>query len=175
MLALLAPHVPLAFLVARMAVARARRGEVPDWRQLFAWVGSLTNAVTRRPDHFPSSARAQQWFEWRQHGRSLPWLVALLLPFELALLFPFHQTPVIVVETLCGVLLTPPLMAFFVATTVSKSGSQAGNEMVTTATITRFIGFDSKPARAALRRLARAELRGWPATPAGRGERSMRA
>lgn len=127
MVALLAPHVPLAFLVARAAVARARRGEVPDWRQVFAWVGNLTNALTRRRDHFRSSARAQEWLEWRQHGRSLPSLVALLLPFELALLFPFHQTPVIVFETLCGVLMTPPLMAFFVATTVSKSSSQAGD------------------------------------------------
>src|SRR5258708_22923685 len=32
MLAILAPHVALAYLVARFAVARARRGDVPDWR-----------------------------------------------------------------------------------------------------------------------------------------------
>ena len=123
MLVLLAPHVPVAFLVARSAVARARRGEVPDWRQVFAWVGRLTNVAARRRDHFSSPARAQEWFEWRQHGRSLPWLVALLLPFELALLFLFHQTPLIVFETLCGVLLTPPFMAIFVAATVSKSSA----------------------------------------------------
>src|SRR5437867_10779168 len=36
MLAILAPHVPLAYLVARFAVARARRGDVPDWRGIFA-------------------------------------------------------------------------------------------------------------------------------------------
>ena len=35
MLALLAPHVPLAYLVARFAVARARRCDVPDWRGVF--------------------------------------------------------------------------------------------------------------------------------------------
>ncbi|MEO8383262.1 MAG: hypothetical protein ABI779_26635 [Acidobacteriota bacterium] len=127
MLALLAPHVPLAFLVARSAVARARRGEVPDWRHVFAWVGRYTSVVTRRRDHFTSPARAQEWFEWRQHGRSLPWLVALLLPFELALLFLFHEAPVIVFETLCAVLLTPPFMAIFVAATVSRSGSQTSD------------------------------------------------
>src|SRR5204863_8097822 len=33
MLAILAPHVPLAYLVARSAVARARRGDVPEWRR----------------------------------------------------------------------------------------------------------------------------------------------
>lgn len=120
MLALLAPHVPLAFLVARSAVARARRGEVPDWRHVFAPVGRLTTVLTRRRAPFSSPARAQEWLEWRQHGRSLPWLVALLLPFELALLFPFRQTPVIVFETLCTVLLTPPFMAIFVAATVSS-------------------------------------------------------
>jgi hypothetical protein len=120
MLALLAPHVPLAFFVARFAVARARRGEVPDWRQVFAWVGRLAGVATRPRGHFSSPARAQEWFEWRQHGRSLPWLVALLLPFELALLFPFHQTPAIVFETLCGVVLTPPFLAIFVAATVSS-------------------------------------------------------
>jgi len=116
MLALLAPHVPLAFLVARFAVSRARRGEVPDWRR----AGKRTHVATRGRDPFPSPARAQEWFEWRQHGRSLPWIVAILLPFELALLFLFRQTPVIVFETLCGVLLTPPFMAIFVAATVSS-------------------------------------------------------
>src|SRR6266704_2367806 len=39
MLAILAPQVPLAYLVARFAVARARRGDVPDWRGLFARPG----------------------------------------------------------------------------------------------------------------------------------------
>src|SRR5881398_2910846 len=86
MVAILAPQVPLAYLVARFAVARARRGEVPDWRGVFGRLAS--NAVqTRRRDHFASPARAQAWFEWRRHGRSLPALVALLLPFELALLW----------------------------------------------------------------------------------------
>src|SRR5947208_14986895 len=33
MLAILAPHVPLAYLVARSAIARARRGDVPEWRR----------------------------------------------------------------------------------------------------------------------------------------------
>ena len=116
MLALLAPHVPLAFLVARFAVARARRGEVPEWRR----AGKGTQVAMRGRDPFPSPARAQEWFEWRQHGRSLPSIVAILLPFELALLFLFRQTPVIVFETLCGVLLTPPFMAIFVAATVSS-------------------------------------------------------
>ncbi|MCP4659605.1 MAG: hypothetical protein GY856_29740 [bacterium] len=129
MLAFLAPHVPLAYLVARFAVARARRGDAPDWRETFAWLGDL---LPRRREHcppggieggkhWPSPARAQVWFEWRRHGRSLPALVGILLPFELSLLFVFSETPVIVLETLVAVLLTPPFMAAFVAATVSRS------------------------------------------------------
>src|SRR2546423_10115308 len=34
MLAILAPQPPFAYLAARFAVARARRGDVPDWRGL---------------------------------------------------------------------------------------------------------------------------------------------
>jgi hypothetical protein len=118
MLAILAPHVPFAYLVARSAVARARRGDVPDWRGRFARVERTADVVP-----FPSPARAQMWFEWRQYGRSLPWLVAILLPFELALLFAFSHTPELIYEVLLFVVFTPPFMAAFVAATAAKSGA----------------------------------------------------
>ncbi len=121
MLAILAPHVPLAYLAARFAVARARRGDVPNWRELFARPGHAADALPRRRNPFHSAARAQMWLEWRRVGRSLPAMVAIVLPFELALLFIFRETPVIVFETLTGVLLTPPCMAAFAAAAVSKS------------------------------------------------------
>jgi len=120
MLAILAPNIPLAYLVARLAVARARRGDVPDRRRIFARIGRIADLLSRRRDRFRSPASAQAWFEWRRHGRSLPALVGILLPFELFLLFLFRDTPVLVFETLCAVLLTPPFMAVFVAATVSK-------------------------------------------------------
>jgi len=122
MLAILAPHVPLAYLVARLSIARARRGDVPDWRQAFARLRRATDVLRRRRDPFSSSAHAQAWLEWRRFGRSLPALVGILLPFELALLFVFRDTPAIVFETLLGVLITPPFMGAFVAPTVGKSG-----------------------------------------------------
>ena len=122
MVAILAPQVPLAYLVARFAVARARRGDVPDWRGMFARLGQIADVLPRPRDHFPSPARAQMWFEWRRHGRSLPALVGTLLPFELALLFAANNnTPELVFYILLGVLLTPPFMAAFAAATVSKS------------------------------------------------------
>ncbi len=121
MVAGLAPLVPLAYLAACFAVARARRGDVPDWRGMFARLGQIAEALPRRRDHLHSPERAQMWFEWRRHGRSLPALVGILLPFELALLFAANNyTPALVFLILLGVLFTPPFMAAFAAATVRK-------------------------------------------------------
>src|SRR5437016_2709861 len=120
MLGILAPQVPLAYLVARFAVARARRGDVPDWRGLSARSGDIADLLPRPRDHFSSPERAQVWFEWRRHGRSLPALVGLVLPFELALLWLAKDAPAFVFEILFLVLITPPFVAAFTAWTVSK-------------------------------------------------------
>ena len=121
MLGILAPQIPLAYLVARFAVARARRGDVPDWRGAFAWLPRIARVLSRRREHFRSPVSAQAWFEWRIHGRkSLPVWVAILLPFELALLWAAVDATPLVIEVLFIVLLTPPFMATFAAATVSK-------------------------------------------------------
>jgi len=127
MLAILAPQIPLAYLVARFAVGRARRGDVPDWRGVFAWLTQIKRLLSRRSEHFRSPASAQAWFEWRRHGRSLPAWVGILLPFELILLWAAGDSTSLVFTILIGVLLTPPLMASFAAATVSKSGANAGD------------------------------------------------
>jgi hypothetical protein len=121
MLAILAPNLPLAFVVARYAIGRARHGDSsrgadvssaprrqPRWR-----------AAERRP--FTSPSRAQFWFEWRMYGRALPALVALLLPFEVSMFYLGLDTPVLLFETVALVLLTPPVMAAFVAPAVSSA------------------------------------------------------
>ena len=123
MVSLLAPQIPLAYVVACVAVARARRGEVPDWRGSLAWGERARRLFAGKRDAFASPAQAQAWFEWRRHGRSLPALVAWLLPFELCMLFVFSDTPSVVRGTLVAVLLTPPFMAAFVAATVGRSGT----------------------------------------------------
>src|SRR5256714_2214365 len=51
MLAILAPQPPFAYLAARFAVARARRGDVPDWRGMFGRA-ARTAPPTRRRDPF---------------------------------------------------------------------------------------------------------------------------
>jgi len=125
MLAILAPQIPLAYLVARFAVARARRGDVPDWRGAFAWLARIARVQSRRGAHFRSPASAQAWLEWRRHGRSLPTWVAILLPFELLLLCAAGDATTLVFWILVVALLTPPFMATFAAATVSKSNPSA--------------------------------------------------
>ncbi|MDO8676940.1 MAG: hypothetical protein Q7R30_00020 [Acidobacteriota bacterium] len=136
MVALLAPQLPLAYLAACFAVARARRGEVPDW-----WFGAGRTAKGSRrlPDYFLSPARAQLWFEWRRHGRALPFLVAILLPFEFGLLFvPGNDGPTLVFYVLIAALLTPAVMAGFAAATVSKANAHGRDSYgVTPFTATR--------------------------------------
>ena len=116
MLILLAPFVPLAYVTASWAVRRARCGG----QAILPVTGQARLPVLQ---DFRSAARAQLWFEWRQHGRSLPLLVAIVLPVGLSLLFLFRETDVIVVEIVVLSLLVPPFMAIFVAATVAKSSA----------------------------------------------------
>ncbi len=123
MIGILAPQIPLAYVVARYAVARARRGETPDWP------GALSLpriAASRRERDFASPAAAQTWFEWRRHGWSLPTWVAILLPFELLLLWGARNSASLAFTVLLAVLLTPPFVATFAAAAVSTSSSDAG-------------------------------------------------
>lgn len=127
MLAILAPQIPVAYVVARFAVARARCGEVPDWGAVSGPLSRGADAPSRRRAHFATPARAQAWFEWRRHGRSLPTWVLILLPFELVLLWAAGDSASLVATVLLAILLTPPFMATFAAAAVSKSNSNASD------------------------------------------------
>lgn len=120
MVAIMAPQVPLAYLAARHAVGRARRGDTPDWRGVFTRLGRIADVLLRQSGGFPSAARAQAWLEWRQHGRSLPAWVAILVPFGVLFLYVMrHEPPVLTLLGLVGMLLTPPFLAAFVASNAS--------------------------------------------------------
>src|SRR3989454_1313461 len=66
MVAIVAPPIPLAYLAARFAVGRARRGEVPDWR------GVVARAPSRPPAPPPVSSPppGQTGVEGRRGGRA---------------------------------------------------------------------------------------------------------
>lgn len=117
MIALLAPQFPIAYLVAWIAVARARRGVVPDWAALWRRPAEKVRGLFRRRQSFRSAASAQFWFEWRRSGRALPSMVAIVVPAILAILFiPNNNTRTPGTMVAIFSLLMPPLLAFFSAT-----------------------------------------------------------
>jgi len=67
MVALLLPQLPLAYLSACFVVARARRGQVPDWQGRLGSIFSLPRVLSPGRG-FSSPFQAQAWFEWRQQG-----------------------------------------------------------------------------------------------------------
>src|SRR5205814_1603031 len=106
-IAITAPQIPVAYAVGRVALARARRGVVPDW-------GFPTSAArgSHRPstiDHRrgQSASAAQRWYEWRRHGRALPGWVAIILPLELLLLWTVGTSTSLAIEIILGALITP--------------------------------------------------------------------
>jgi len=161
MLAILVPQPPLAYLAARFAVARARRGDVPDWRGSFAALAQTRRVLSRRRAHFASPASAQAWFEWRLHGQSLPLWVAILLPFELVLLWGSGDSRTLVFTILFAVLLTPPFMATFAAAAVSRSSPNASDSYgVTPFTATRPLT-DAELVAAKLKMAIRSTIAAW--------------
>jgi hypothetical protein len=161
MLEIIAPQIPLAYLVARFAVARARRGEVPDWRGAFAWLTQNARLSSHRHRPFRSAASAQAWFEWRGYGKSLPGWVAILLPFELILLWAAPDNTALVFTILAGVLLTPPFMASFAAVAVSKSSENAGDSYGVTPFIATRPLTDAELVAAKLNMAIRSTLSAW--------------
>jgi hypothetical protein len=161
MIGILAPQIPLAYLFARFAVGRARRGDVSDWRGVFASLTQIKRILSRRSDHFRSPASAQAWFEWRLHGRSLPAWVGILLPFELLLLWAARDSTSLVFTILIGVLLTPPLMASFGAATVSKSSANTGDAYGVTPFIATRPLTDAELIAAKLKMALRSTLSAW--------------
>jgi polyhydroxybutyrate depolymerase len=128
MVLIMAPQIPLAYLAARYALALARRGDTPDWRGVFSRLGRIAEILPGRRGRFPSAARAQAWFEWRQHGGSLPAWTAIVVPFEILFLYIVrHEPPVLTTIALVGMLLTPPFLAAFVAVTVGRSNADASH------------------------------------------------
>jgi len=86
--ALFAPLLPAAYGVALLGVAKARHGDLPEWRwPVGAWRAILA-ALPRRGVPISSPLAAQTWFEWRMRGIGFPLVVGLcvLVWWQIALL-----------------------------------------------------------------------------------------
>ncbi len=163
MIAILAPQLPLAYWTALYAVGRARRGDVPDWRPAMvasaarngAGIESVAESRAPQVAAFASPARAQLWFEWRRQGWTLPALVAMVLPVELALFWVARDAPLLLLELVLFALITPPLLAGFAAAMVSKANPDARDAQA----ISPFIA--TKPLSSAALVAAKLQMAAW--------------
>jgi hypothetical protein len=115
----LAASLPAAYGVAAVGVARARRGDAPDWSRWSDWLRERISRLPRRRRPFASAASAQVWFEWRRHGINLPLMVALFMPWFLPILAVAEKDAVLVL--IISMIALPPFLAMFAASTVSKT------------------------------------------------------
>lgn len=122
-IAVTAPQIPVAYAVGRIAVARARRGVVPDWR----FSAAADRKETAQARGRWSAARAQRWYEWRRSGWSLPAWVAIIMPFELLLLRVAGTATSLVITVVLGALLVPVVVATFAAVAMSRTGGSASD------------------------------------------------
>ena len=82
-----------AYVVALRGVARARRGDQPDWQWLVGWARNITERFSLRGKDFASQTRAQVWFEWRRHGLGFRIAAGLMILFLAMLITVARQNP----------------------------------------------------------------------------------
>src|SRR5262245_60687676 len=97
--AVLAALVVAAYLVAHRGVARARRGDTPEWPSPARMITAVAAWLPRRHGPFASAGRAQLWWEWRRSRWAYPVFVACLLALAAPLLIVLEQYQSAVVET----------------------------------------------------------------------------
>ncbi|MBN9520321.1 hypothetical protein J0H58_17620 [bacterium] len=129
--------VPLAFLAARAGVARARRGDNPEW----AWrrrpaedVRVATAGGERAP--FASAMAAQTWYEWRLRGRGYVAAVVALVAVLAAVALAFER-PAQRADFGLTFLFIPPLIAAYWGVTAGSPGESIRSTALTTFAATR--------------------------------------
>jgi hypothetical protein len=82
-----------AYAVAVKGVARARRGDQPDWPRLAGWARNVAGWFLLRGKGFGSRSAAQVWFEWRRLGLGVLIIVGLELLFLAILIAVARHNP----------------------------------------------------------------------------------
>jgi len=104
---LLALTIAPAYALAVAGVARARRGDQPDWQWLTGWAKPVAGWPSLRARSFVSPWRAQVWFERRRCGPGMLIGTGLMLLF-LCTLIAFSRRPP---RLLICLLVVPPFAA----------------------------------------------------------------
>jgi hypothetical protein len=128
--------IPVAFLVAWRGVARARRGDNPDW--LGAWRSARSAATVlpeRRP--FASPMRAQVWYEWRTRGLGFAIMVAFVITAMAALSALVEYDRAAMTNFGVMFLLTPVLLAPFWSSYAGTAGESVRSSQLSAFAATR--------------------------------------
>jgi hypothetical protein len=124
-----------AFLLARAGVARARRGDSPDW----TWVvrsPRVAGGSGRERLPFASAMQAQVWFEWRLRGRGFVVTVTIVVAVLMAvgLLLERRSTRA---DLGLIFLLMPPLIAAYWGSVMGSPGESIRSTALTAFAATR--------------------------------------
>jgi len=128
--------VPAAFLVARSGVARARRGDNPEWGWFRRPAGGESVAPAgRERAPFASAMAAQTWYEWRLRGRGYVAAVAAVVAV-LAAVALFEQ-PSSRADFGLVFLFVPPLIAAYWGAAAGSPGESIRSTALSTFAATR--------------------------------------
>jgi hypothetical protein len=94
-----------------------------EWKAAARWIDRI--ADWRRPAQrpFASIEAAQFWYEFRLYGRMLPFVILLVLPMFVPLVFVFHRDEVVLFWKLIAMMVGMPVL--FAATLSAQSGDVA--------------------------------------------------
>lgn len=124
-LACLAVQVPIAYAVAVAGVARARRGDNPDWSRLIHATACLVRRYEAGQRTFPTAEHAQRWLERRRNGPGLTVALLLSTPFVVVLSFFTAVHPIPELPMLAWIASPLCMLWLPVATSVS-AGAEFG-------------------------------------------------
>jgi hypothetical protein len=125
--------IPVAFIVAWIAVSRQRHSGGRRRNRVKALVEWLTDHWPRRTKNFPSPAAAQFWYEWRRAGLLLPASMAFALIVMFAPLSSVNRDdPQFTINTLCWLFGTPVVLGFLIGKGFIKPDFMATNLAIPT-------------------------------------------
>ncbi len=132
--------VPLAFFAARAGVARARRGDNPEWTWRRRPAEDVrVAAVGGEQTPFASAMAAQTWYEWRLRGRGYVATVVAIVAVLAAVALVFeHESQR--ADFGLTFLFVPPLIAAYWGVTAGSPGESIRSTALTTFAATRPLG-----------------------------------
>ncbi len=122
LIAIMLATIPIAFIVAWIAVARQRHGGGQRRSFVKALMEWIADRLPRRTKDFSSPAAAQFWFEWRRTGLLLPAAVAFALFAVIApISWETRDDPHFPTATFVWIIILPIVLGFILGKGFAKA------------------------------------------------------